>query len=136
MSSTLYPLGRESYLKGEIAMQTDDIRCAIVDATYVYSDLHQFKSSLTGIIAAMSAGMTGKTTTGGVFDANDVTFLAVTAGQTIKGLAIYKWTGSDATSRLIAFFDHTIAGSVTAVTTDGTDVPIRWPNGDLRIFRI
>lgn len=136
MSSSLYPLARESFLKGEIAVQTDDIRAAILTSAYVYSDLHQFHSSLTGIIASMSAGMTGKTTAGGVFDANDVTFPTVAAGQTIRGLAIYKWTGSSATSRLISFFDHTIAGAVTSVVTDGTDVPIRWPNGTLRIFRL
>lgn len=136
MTSSLYPTARESFLKAEIAMQTDDIRCAILSATYVYSDAHQFHSSLSGIIASMAAGMTGKTTAAGVFDADDVLFPTVGAGQTIKGLAMYKWTGSSATSRLIAFFDHTIAGAATAVTTDGTDVPIRWPNGANRIFRI
>lgn len=136
MSSSLYPLGRESFLKAEIALQTDDIRCAILSATYVYSDAHQFHSSLTGIIASMSTGMTGKTTTAGVFDADDVTFPTVTAGQTITGLVIYKWTGTSGTSRLIAFFDHTIAGSATSVPTDGSNVPVHWPSGATKIFRI
>lgn len=136
MSSSVYPLARQSFLRGEFALQTDDIRCAIVSATYTYSDLHQFLSDLSGIIASMSTGMTSKTTTGGVFDADDVTFPTVTAGQTITGLVIYKWTGTSGTSRLIAFFDHNIAGTVTAVPTDGSNVPIRWPNGTTKIFRI
>lgn len=136
MSSSLYPLARESFLKAEIALQTDDIRCALLTSAYTYSDLHQFHSSLTGIIASMAAGMTTKTTTGGVFDADDVTFPTVTAGQTIAGLVIYKWTGTSGTSRLIAFFDHTISGAATSVPTDGTNVPVRWPNGPTKIFRI
>lgn len=76
--------------------------------------------------------LTSKTVTGGVLDAADVTFSAVPTAA-VKYCAIYKDTGSAATSPLIALFD-TAAG--LPVSTNGGDIIIAWDNGANKIFKL
>jgi hypothetical protein len=68
----------------------------------------------------------------GVFDADDPTWVGLT-GDAVYGAAIYKDTGVEATSQLIAYFD-TITG--VPFTPSGGDFTINWDNGASRIFSI
>ena len=135
MANGLYDKGREGFLDGSIDWDTDDIRTALYRTSYnanLGSD--QFLSTVTpaNLAATMSSGMTGKTVTAGVADADDVTFAAV-SGTTVEGIVIYKWTGSDATSRLIANIDT--ATGIPFVPSGGS-VTITWDSGANKIFKL
>ncbi len=78
----------------------------------------EFVSDLTGAsIIARSGNLAGKTTTNGVFDANDITVTAV-SGSAFTHVILYADSGSDATSRLVAVFD------VASFTPSGGDVVV------------
>lgn len=68
--------------------------------------------------------LASKTVTGGVADAADVTFTAVT-GNSVEALAIYKDTGTESTSRMIAFLDgkHKVTCN-TAAATSATSISV------------
>lgn len=133
MANALYDKGREGFLDGSIDWDTDDIRCVLVDTgTYtVNTSTHDFHDDLSGIVAT-SGNFASKTVTAGVADAADVTFTAV-SGSTVEAIVIYKWTGSSATSRLIAYID-TATG--LALTPNGGDVTITWDSGANKIFKL
>jgi hypothetical protein len=82
---------------------------------------------------ATSANLTTKTTTGGVFDADDVTFTAVATGSTVTQMVLYQDTGVAGTSRLIALFD-TVTG--LPIPTNGGDLLVSWSNGASKIFSL
>lgn len=134
MANAIYPKFKETILQGGIDMSTADIRSILIDLTdYTYSSTHQFLSSVpAGAREEVSAAMTTKTFTDGVFDADDVTFSG-TAGDDVDAIIIYRHTGSDATADLIAYIDTGITGSPATL---GGDVTIRWDSGANKIFAL
>lgn len=135
MTSVLYDRGRESFLRGEIAWQTDDIREVLVDlADYTPSlSTDQFLAAIpAGARVATTAALTGKTTTAGVADADDPAFVAATGDQA-EVIVGYVHTGSDATARLIYYIDDATGLPVTPNTGDINHVI---DNGALRLFRL
>ena len=72
------------------------------------------------------------TTTAGVADAADITFTTVT-GDESEALVIYKHTGTDGTSNLIAYID-TATG--LPVTPGGGDITVTWDDGANKIFKL
>jgi hypothetical protein len=93
----------------------------------------QFVADLAAAgIVARSGALASKTTTLGVFDAADITLTAVT-GDPCEVVIVYKDTGADATSNLIAVFG---TGTGLPVTPNGGDITIQWDNGNFRIFML
>lgn len=134
MSNTLFDKGRQRFLEGTLNWLTDTVKCQLVDtATYTFSQTHEFFSDV-GVPARIgtTTALSGKTTGGGAADANDVTFSAV-SGATTEAMVIYKDTGTEATSPLIAFID-TATG--LPITPNGGDIIITWDNGVNRIFKL
>jgi hypothetical protein len=117
MASQLYPLGKKALLDGDIDLLVDNIKLLLIDtADETYNSADQFHSNITGAgIVATSGNLAGKTTTAGVFDANDITITAV-SGDTVEAVVLYKDTGVSGTSPLIAWFD------VSTFTPTGADV--------------
>lgn len=137
MSNTIYPSARELYLTAGLDWATDDVRVVLCDSGYTYSASHDFLDDVPGgARLAVSGSLTGKTTTDGVADADDVTFPTVAAGDTVTSLIIYKHTGTDATSDLILYMDETAAGAVINRLTDGNDIVVRWSNSATKIFKL
>lgn len=135
MANALYDNGRESFLRGEISWNADDIKAVLVDTALYTVDLdaHQFLDDIPGgARVATSANLAGKTTTDGVADANDVTFPTV-SGATVEAVVLYQDTGVEATSRLIAYID-TATG--LPVTPNGGDITVQWAATANRIFRL
>lgn len=94
---------------------------------------HQYLSDITaGARIATSGNLASKTVTGGVADAADVTFSAVT-GATVEAVVIYKDTGSAATSPLISYADDYTS---LPVTPNGGDITVTWDNGANKIFKL
>ena len=137
MANKLFPKGRQGFLGGDIAFDTDSIVLVALDNTYVYDAAHDFLNDVgVGARIATSAALTTKTIVDGVADADDVTFVAVPLGDTITQLVLYQSTGVEATSRLIAHFDTKGDGTPISVVTNGGDVVVTWSNGADRIFKL
>jgi len=133
MANALYDKGRESFLKGEIAIASDDIKLALLSSGYTPNlATHQFVTDLGANIVVRSGNLGSKTTAAGVFDAADEVISAVTGSQVTR-IAIYKDTTVDGTSRLIALID---SATNLPVTPNGGDITIQWDNGASKIFKL
>lgn len=133
--SGLYGLARAAFLGGDIAWDTDDIRCVLVDtADYTVNiDVDEFLSDVPeGARVATSGTFTSPTVTLGVADAADIVLSSVT-GDVSEAIVIYVHTGSDATARLIAYID---SATGLPVTPNGVDITIQWDNGANKIFKL
>lgn len=125
MANGLYAKGKEGFLGGDIALDTDNIRAILVDtgAYTVNLGTHDFLDDIpAGARIAVSGNMSGKTITSGVFDASDTTFSAV-AGTSVEAVVVYQHTGVEGTSRLIAYID---TGTNLPVTPNGGDIIVQW----------
>lgn len=135
MANALYDKGRQGFLDGSIDWDTDDIRVILVDTTQYTIDLatHDNLDDITaGARVAVSSALTSKTVTDGVADAGDVTFSAVT-GAECGLIVIYKHTGTESTSRLIAAID---TATNLPVTPNGGDITVQWDSGANKIFKL
>ncbi|HWE83048.1 MAG TPA: hypothetical protein VG265_15455 [Gaiellaceae bacterium] len=118
MASQLYPQGAAHILgkSTKVDLIGDNVKILFYSSTF--SSAHEFVSDLTGAsIIARSGNLAGKTSTNGVFDANDITVTAV-SGSAFTHVILYKDTGTDSTSPLVAIFD------VTSFTPTGADVNV------------
>ena len=122
MASQLYPKGKKAILDADTDLLADNIIALLIDtADETYNAADQFHSNITGAgIVATSGNLATKTTTGGVFDADNITITAVT-GDTVEAIVLLKWTGTSSTSPLIAWYD--LAASFTP---NGSDITVVW----------
>lgn len=135
MANALYGPAKKAFLDGDIDLLSNDIKCVLVDQTGYTVDLtnHDFLNDIPASTrVATSGNLSSKDTTGGVFDAADVTFSSV-SGDQFEYVIIYQDTGTETTSRLIAFFD-TATGLPT--TPGGGDITITWDSGSNKIFAL
>lgn len=124
MANELYTKYKEKALDGDISWTGDNIRVYLVDANDYTVDLDadEFLDDIpSGAIVATSGNLASKTVTGGVADAANVTFSAV-SGDISEALVIAKYTGTASTSPLIAYIDDATG---LAVTPNGGDITDR-----------
>lgn len=134
MANALYAKGKEKILSAAINFSSDTLKVALVKSAYTPNlSTDEFYTSISANVLSTDKTLTTKSVTGGVFDADDVTWTAVTAGDTAKCAVIYKDTGSAATSPLLAYID-TITGFPLA--TNGGDITVQWDNGTYKIFSL
>jgi hypothetical protein len=134
MANVMYDKGREGFLSGAIDWDTDDIRAILIDAAdYTFSQSHDNLDDVAaGSRVAVSGALASKTVTDGVADAADVTWSTVT-GDPSEAIILYKHTGVESTSRLIAYID-TATG--LPVTPNGGNIVAAWDNGANKIFKL
>lgn len=135
MANALFDKARERFLTGQFNWSTDTIKAVLVDTGTYTTNLsaHEFLSDISsGARVATSGAFTGKAVVGGAADAADVTFSSVT-GASIEAIVIYKDTGTDGTSPLIAYID-TATG--LPITPNGGDIIVTWDNGANKIFKL
>ena len=135
MANALFDKARQRFLEGQFNWNTDTIKAVLIDTGTYTANLsaHEFLSDIgTGARITTSGAFTGKATTGGAADANDVTFTSVT-GASIEAIVLYKDTGTDSTSPLIAFID-TATG--LPITPNGGDIIVTWDNGANKIYKL
>ena len=134
MANALYTKGKEKILSASINFTSDTIKVALVSNTYPQNlATDEFYTSIASYVIDTPEAIGSKSVTGGAFDGADVTFTAVAAGTTLEGVVIYKDTGVEATSPLLAYID-TITGFPLA--TNGGDITIQWDNGTYKIFSL
>lgn len=132
MANTFYPKGAQKILGGQIDFSTHPISAALVPSGYTYSVAHEFLSDV-GTAIGTAVDLTSKTITGGVFDAEDLNFGALAAGNTVKALVLFKNTGSPSTSPLLCFLDEVVG---FPFATNGGAVSIPWSNGAAKILSL
>jgi hypothetical protein len=147
MANALYGKGRNKFARGDInwlASGGDTIRVMLVDlALYtLLIDTDEFFGDVPAGARKGNSGGSNRTDMPqltlvdpalGVCDANDVTFSTVPAGNALEYIVVFKDTGVDGTSPLIACID-TATG--LPITPNGGDIQIQWDNGANKIFKL
>jgi len=119
MANSVYPKGKKAILDGDVDFLTDTIKIVLCTSGYTYSTSHDFLDDISaGNRVATSSALASKTTTDGAFDAADVTFTALT-GSTVARWVLFKDTGTESTSALIAYFDTVSGGGALSFTPSG-----------------
>lgn len=147
MANAVYTKARESFLgqSPSIDLDTDTIRAFLLDAASYTPDLatHQYlndvpvaarKGNNGGTARSDAPELTGKSVTDGIFDALDITFATVPAGDALEYILIFKDDGvADSSSPLVALID-TATG--LPVTPNGGDINVQWDEGANKIFKL
>lgn len=134
MANAWYRKGAEKVLLAQVNFDTDTIKARLVKNTYAQNlSTDEFISSVTAITGSTDQTLANTSVTDGVFDADDITFTAVPAGETSEGVVIYKDTGVAGTSPLLMYID-TITGFPLA--TNGGNIVIQWDNGAYKIVSL
>lgn len=137
MASGLYQAFVESYMTqgaNQVDLDADDIRAILVDnADYTVNlATHDFLDDVPAAArVAVSGALQNKSVSARVFDADDITINSV-SGDGTESVVLYKHTGTESTSRLIAYYDN--AGVV--ITPNGNNITIQWDNGANKIFKL
>jgi len=134
MSNNLYDKAREAFLKGDIDWVNNTVKVLLVDTNDYSVDLanHDFLDDVPVAARVATATLSAKSATAGVADAGDVTFSSVT-GDECEALILYKDTGAENTSPLIAYINE---GENLPVTPDGSDIVVEWSGAYSRIFKL
>lgn len=134
MSNVLYPKAKESFLNGEIDLLTDTIKVRLLSAGYTPNfDVDEFLSDVpAGIGVGTDQTLSNPDTTAGVFDADPPTWTTLSGDEVVSAI-MYKSTGADLSSRLIAFFNQ---GTGLPYTPIGANVTMYWSNEDSKIFAL
>ena len=136
MANALYGLGRGHFLDGDIDWTADNIEMCFMDsADYtlnIDTDEDQVDLTDAGIVATSATFLGGKTSTLGVADADDKT-IATVSGDQFEYIVLFKDSGTDATSWLIACID-TATG--LPCTPNGGDITVAWDAGANKIFKL
>ncbi len=135
MANTFYGLFFDQIGVEPINLLANNIKAILVSNTYTPNfSTDEFLSIIPGgAILSTSTNLASKTLALGIFDADDVTFVAVTGGSTGTYINLYKDTGVAGTSRLICSFD---TGINLPVSTNGGDIVVQWPSGAGKIFTL
>lgn len=132
MASALYGKGRQAFLEGEIDFADDTIKVALVKTTHSPDiDVHDFYNDVSADVVGTPQTLASKTVVLGVADAANITYTSV-SGVECSYLCIYKDTGNEATSNLIALIDTDATG--LPITPNGGDITVAW-HGD-GIFKL
>lgn len=137
MANALYTSFKNSYLTqaaNQVDFDTDDIRAILIDTALYTVDLatHDFLDDVAAGARVATVALTGEAVSGATFDANDAVFTSV-SGATVEAVILYKHTGVESTSRLIAYID-TATG--LPVTPNGADITVQWDSGANKIFTL
>jgi hypothetical protein len=135
MANALYPKWKQQLFSftANNNLSAGTVKVALVDTgIYTYNFNDQFydastssdvQSATVGTPQTLGSKVFTAISTGGNFDAADVTFTAVT-GATVEALVIYIDTGTPTTSPLVAYIDTSVTG--LPVTPNGGDITITW----------
>ena len=127
MASFLYAVAEKGFLDADIDLLTDTIKVrAVADDDYTASEAHSAMSSVTAYSGTTDPTVSaGKSTTAGVFDADNISAawssVSQDATKQIDALVVYKFVTDDAGSTPIAYIDLT-----TPFTPNGGDINLNF----------
>ena len=129
MASSVYRKYKEQVLQSgaNTNLVTGTVKAVFVSSAYTYSDAHQYRSSLTGVMQASGTDatvtITGKSVTSGTFktsNASDTITAATAAATTYNAMVIFVDTGTASTSPLVAYIDG------LSIVPNGGNIVIDW----------
>lgn len=138
MANTLYPAYKEALLtqSPSVDYDTDTIKLALVKITGTgavsYNAAHDMWDDVSSGVVGTPQTLANKTTTGGKASSDAVTFEEVTSAGNTLGMVLFKDTGTESTSPLIAWYD---TGSNVPATPNGGDITVS-PDGTNGWFTI
>lgn len=133
MANSFYNFGKESFVGGDLAFDTDNNKIVFVDEADDTIDLALDQDLADRAVAsrvAISGNLTSKTITGGTLDAADTTVNSVTGDQ-FESIDLYKDTGVEATSILILNID---TGTGLPATPGGGNITVQWNAAGIASF--
>ena len=139
MANALYVSFRNGVLGSHatyVDMDADTIKAVLIDhgTDTPNTTTDDFYNDISaGIVGSLSSALTTKTigtVAAGVFDADNVTFTAV-SGNSVESVNLLKDTGVTSTSNLIAYWD---TGTGLPVTPNGGDITVTWNASGLFTF--
>ena len=134
MANALYDTGRNAFLRGDLSWNSNTFKVVLLSSSYTSNlSTHQYLSSIPGgARVATSSALTTLFPGAGVADASDITFTSVSGSQ-VTQFVIYRDTGVEATSQLVALFDTALN---LPITPNGGDITLTWSNDTNRIFKL
>ena len=134
MANALYDAGRDAFANGNIDWVNDTIKAVLVDdADYTVSlSTHEDLADIAAAARVSTGTLAGKSTSAGVVDASNLV-LSTVSGDQSEALVIYKDTGVEGTSTLIAYIDN---ASGLPIDPNGGDITIEWDDGANKIFKL
>ena len=129
MANSLYTTFKNQLMGGTIDLDTDVIKVALLDSTYIVNLTTDFDYTTHCSASEIDTGtLTGKTISSGVFNAANHEFLNVTHGSNAKYIVIYVATG-----QLITYFD-TDSNGVIDIPCIGNDIQTEWNASGILAF--
>ena len=133
--NALYPSAKQLLLEAKLNWLSDPIYGILLDTNfYTFSPNH---ASLADIddqaFVKSSAYLTGRTTTNGVADANDLSFDPITGGPIVQAVILVKDGGTAIETKLIAYID---TAANLPYTPDGKNIVVVWDNGPQKLFHL
>lgn len=119
MTNIVRPGALELFAGGDLDWDAHTIKLVFLDAGYTYSASHDFLNDVGGSTRVYTHTLASKTKTDGVLSAADA-LVTMPAGDTIVQAWLYRDTGVESTSPLIAYYDQDDAGQPFDYTPDGT----------------
>lgn len=135
--SFLYDAGRNAFARGDILWKASGgsvIKALLIDiGSYTVSQSgHSNLSDVTaGGRVGSAVALVLADPVAGVCDASDISFTGLSSPPTAEALVLYKDTGVEATSTLIAYID-----TFTATPAGVDAVDVQWDNGSSKIFKL
>ncbi len=136
MANFIYGKAKQSLLNGEFNISSDSLKVLLVTESYVPNqNVDQFVSNISSsYIKQRTSSLTNVTNILGVIDADNAP-VSNYDGSAFKALVIYKDSGTDSTSRLLAYID-TATGLPFLGINATTDITINWSNGSNKIISL
>lgn len=107
MSSQLYPNARELFLTGQLSWLSGTMKALLLPETYNFDPTDvNLEDIFSGVRVAVSSEITGRTADDGVANCDPIEFGLLVDNRIVSKLVIFKDTGVENTSTLIAFLDE------------------------------
>lgn len=133
VDSAVYASALVSFMKGDIDMETSTVKIIAVTSTYSFDDTDEFLDDVAaGVRLGTAATLTSKTfgSVGkGKFNAAGLTYTGLDASDEVDGFIGYVVGGSEATSPLVWYANHSADAVEMSYTSDGSGLSIAWPLG-------
>lgn len=117
------------FLNGATNWVSDTFRLYLVDNTAFTPGANPFLSDLPGGAIIGYGTIPSKTVSGRTASAGLVPVTGLGSGRTVAGMWVVRWTGTAASSRLVAFTDRNDDTTAISYVTAGVDLSIQFnPN--------
>lgn len=122
MANEVYPKAKEAMLSGDVDLLSSTVRLQMYADDAEYDATDQFLDDVVGTKLGAAVAINSKDVSNGQFTGSNGVF-SPPDGQTVSSIVVYIDSGSDATSRLLAWLDT--KADTTALTFTSTGVPVQ-----------